>query len=146
MKLSLVNTPRGFLVPESDADYDSKARLRIGETYTAEIKLVRNPEFHRLYFQMMRTAWEFLPEAIRTERFHDNQDAFRKCIEITAGYYEEFYSQRFKDWVQGPKSIAFEKLDETGFRELYNSVRNVLDKILTRYISMETFEQHFMRF
>lgn len=146
MKLSLVNTPRGFLVPESDADYDSKARLRIGETYTAEIKLVRNPEFHRLYFQMIRTAWEFLPEAIRTERFRGSQDAFRKCMEITAGYYEEFYSPRFRDWVQGPKSIAFEKLDETGFRELYNGVRDVLDKILTRYISMETFEQHFMRF
>lgn len=146
MKLNLVNTPRGFLVPESDADYDGKARLRIGETYTAEIKLVRNPELHRLYFQMLRTAWEFLPEAVRSEKFHGNQEAFRKCMEITAGYYEEFYSPRFKDWVQGPKSIAFEKLDETGFRELYNGVRAVLDKILTRYIPLETFEQYFLKF
>ena len=82
MKLNLVNTPRGFLVPESDADYDGKARLRIGETYTAEIKLVRNPEFHRLYFQMLRTAWEFLPEAVRSEKFHGNQEAFRKGAEF----------------------------------------------------------------
>ena len=146
MKLNLVNTPRGFLVPETDADYDAKAKLKIGETYSAEIRLVRNPEFHRLYFQMLRTAWDFLPDAIRTERFHGSQEAFRKCMEITAGYYEEFYSPRFNDWVQGPKSIAFEKLDETGFRELYNGVRAVLDKILTRYISQETFEQYFLRF
>lgn len=132
-------------MPESDSDYDAKAKLKIGETYTAEIKLVRNPEFHRLYFQMLRTAWEFLPGTIRDAKFHGNQEAFRKCLEITAGYYEEFYCPG-KGWVQGPKSIAFEKLDETGFRELYNGVRMVLDALLTRYISQEDFENNFLRF
>jgi len=146
MKLNLINTPRGFLVPESDVDYDNKTKLRIGETYSVEIKLIRNPEFHRLYFQMLRTAWEFLPESIRDVRFHGNQNAFRKCIEIAAGYYEEFYSLSMRQWIQGPKSIAFERLDETEFHELYNGVRSVLDKILTKYISVEEFETHFLRF
>lgn len=145
MKLNLINTPRGFLVPESDSDYDKKMKLKVGETYSAEIRLVRNPEFHRLYFQMLRTAWEFLPESVRDGRFHGNQEAFRKCLEISAGYYEEFFSPQY-GWIQGPKSIAFEKIDEAGFRELYNGVRTVLDRILSKYMTQEQFERYFLPF
>ena len=145
MKLNLINTPRGFLVPESDSDYDKKMKLKVGETYSAEIRLVRNPEFHRLYFQMLRTAWEFLPESVRDGRFHGNQEAFRKCLEISAGHYEEFYSPQH-GWIQGPKSIAFEKMGETEFRELYNGVRTVLDRILSKYMTQEQFERYFLPF
>ena len=58
MKLHLVNTASGFLVPESDYDYEQKLHLKVGETYSADIHLVRNAEHNRKYFKMLRTAWE----------------------------------------------------------------------------------------
>lgn len=144
MKLHLVNTANGFLLPESDYDYEQKLHLKVGETYSADIHLVRNAEFHRKYFKMIRTAWDYLPEAL--QYFFHNSEGFRKHVEITAGYYEPFFSPRLQEWVEGPKSIAFDKLDQGEFEKLYNRVRAVLDSILTKYISQEEFEKNFLSF
>ena len=144
MKLHLVNTASGFLIPESDYDFNQKNQLRVGETYSADIHLVRNAEHHRKYFKMIRTAWEFLPESLQYF-FHDSE-GFRKHVEITAGYSEPFYSPKLQEWGEGPKSIAFDKLDQGEFSKLYTAVRGVLDNILTKYISQEQFEQFFMPF
>lgn len=144
MKLHLVNTANGFLVPESDYDYAQKLHLKVGETYAVDIKPDRNADFHRKYMKMLRTAWEFLPEP--AQYFFHNVDGFRKHVEITAGYCEPFFSPTLQEWVDGPKSIAFDKLDQAEFETLYNEVRGVLDSILTRYISQEEFEKYFLPF
>lgn len=144
MKLHLVNTASGLLIPETDFDYEQKKHLKVGETYMADIKLVRNAEFHRKYFRMINLSWSYLPESLR--EFFKSSEGFRKYLEMTAGYYELFYSPQKQEWVQGPKSIAFDKLDQGEFEKLYMGVRNILDMILTRYISQEEFEANFLRF
>lgn len=144
MKLHLVNTASGFLVPESDYDYEQKLHLKVGETYSADIHLVRNAEHHRKYFKMLRTAWEYLPEPL--QYFFHSAEGFRKHVEMTAGYYEPFFSPRLQEWVEGPKSIAYDKMDQAEFSELYDKVRAVLDSILTKYITQEEFERNFLPF
>ena len=144
MKLHLVNTANGFLVPESDFDYYQKRHLKVGETYSADIHLVRNAEHHRKYFKMIRTAWEYLPEPL--QYFFHNSEGFRKHVEMTAGYSEPFFSPKLQEWVEGPKSIAFDKLDQAEFEELYNQVRSVLDTILAKYITEEEFKRNFLPF
>lgn len=144
MKMHLVNTANGFLVPESDFDYEQKLHLRIGETYSADVHLVRNAGHHRKYFKMLRTAWEYLPEPL--QYFFRNVDGFRKHVEMTAGYSEPFFSPTRQEWLEGPRSIAYDKLDQGEFEKLYNGVRSVLDGILTKYISQEEFEQNFLPF
>ena len=62
MKLRVVNTPTGF-VPETDDDFEVKRKLKIGKTYEAVFKEVRNPLFNRKFHAMVRVAWEYLPEA-----------------------------------------------------------------------------------
>lgn len=144
MKVHLVNTANGFLIPETDIDGDLKKQLRIGETYSADIKLVRNAEFHRKYFKMIHTAFEFLPD--RQRRFFKDQETFRKFLEVTAGYYEPFFSPKLCEWIQVPKSVAYDKLDQAGMEALYNTVRKVLDEMLTQWISREDFEKYFLPF
>lgn len=144
MKLHLVNTANGFLIPESDYDFAQKLHLKVGETYIADIRPHRNAEFHRKYMKMIRTAWEYLPEPL--QYFFRNVDGFRKHIEVTAGYCEPFFSPALQEWVDGPKSIAYDKLDQGEFEQLYTEVRTVLDSILTRYISQEKFEKIFLPF
>ena len=143
MKLTLVNTVNG-LIPECEEDYEGKKRLKLGETYCADIHLVRNPGHHRKYFAMIRTAWEYLPESL--QYFFKTREGFRKHVEMAAGYSEPFFSAKLQEWVEGPKSIAYDKLGQSEFEELYLAVRTVLDGIVGKYVSVEEFERNFMGF
>lgn len=145
MKISLVYTSGGTLIPETDYDADLKKHLHPGKTYVADIKLKRNSDHHRMYFAMINTAWEFLPE--KTQKyFHNSIESFRKFVEITAGHSEVYFNPKLGDWVEGPKSIAFDKMDQAEFEDLYMRVRAVLDPLMHRYMSTEEFNGLFLKF
>ena len=143
MKLNLYNTPSG-LKPVYDEDFDEKKKLKVGEFYTAEIKLVRNPNFHRLYFGLINLAWAYLPES-QTTGFKTKEN-FRKYVEIAAGCCDVIYHPKFKEWVEVPKSISFEKMDEAEFRTVYDGVKDVIFSIIGRFVSQEEFERNLSQF
>lgn len=143
MKLMVVNTPRG-LVPLGDDDYEEKKKLRLGETYSVEIKVARNVEFHRKYFAMIAYAWEFLTEAeVATFKTKDN---FRKYLEISAGHCEVIFHPRLQEFVEIPRSISFSKMDETAFSDLYGRVKDVVFSIIGGRVTEEEFERLMMDF
>lgn len=133
----LYNTPLG-LKPLYDEDYDEKKKLKVGETYEATIKKARNVRFHRKYFSLIHTAWAYQNERV-TAHFHENPDGFRKTVEIAAGWYEPCYSIERREWVEIPKSIAFDKMDEAEFEELYERVKDVLFKYFLKHVTPEEF-------
>ncbi|MFA6726929.1 MAG: DUF1367 family protein [Prevotella sp.] len=137
MKINLLNTISG-LKPCYDDDYEEKKKLKIGETYTAEIRLERNPRFHRLYFALIACAWEYLPEK-QTEGFRTKEN-FRKYVEVAAGHCEPYYSPKLKEWVEIPKSISFDSMDETEFKDLYERVKTVIFSIIGRFVSEDEFD------
>ena len=124
MKIKLMCTPTG-LKPMYDEDYDSKKMLKVGNVYEATIKEMRNVAFHRKYFSLINLAWEYLNEQQRTF-FKDDVNAFRKTVEIAAGHYEPVYSVARQSWLEVPKSIAFDKLSESDFEQLYEKVKTVI--------------------
>ena len=138
MKLLVVNTPRG-LVPLGDDDYEQKRKLKLGETYSVEVKVVRNVDFHRKYFALIAYAWEFLDEQ-ETERFKDKEN-FRKYIEIAAGHCDVIFHPRLQEFVEIPKSIAFAKMDNTAFSDLYGRVKDVIFSIIGDRVTQEEFER-----
>ena len=138
MKLLVINTPRG-LVPLGDDDYEEKKKLRLGETYSVEVKVVRNVDFHRKYFALIAYAWEFLDEQ-ETERFKDKEN-FRKYIEIAAGHCEVIFHPRLQEFVEIPKSISFAKMDNTAFSDLYGRVKDVIFSIIGDRVTQEEFER-----
>lgn len=144
MKLKLLNTISG-LKPLYDSDYDEKKKLKIGEVYEATIKLPRNLQFHRKYFALINCAWEFQDERV-TEHFHNNIDLFRKTVEMAAGWCETIYSITRKEWIEIPKSIAFDKMDNVQFAELYDRVKDVLYKYFLKHINIEEFEKNLINF
>ena len=117
-------TPTG-LKPMYDEDYDSKKMLKVGAVYEATIKEMRNVAFHRKYFSLINLAWEYLNEQQRTF-FKDDVNAFRKTVEVAAGHYEPVYSVARHSWLEVPKSIAFDKLSESDFEQLYEKVKSVI--------------------
>lgn len=139
MEIYLQNTVAG-LVPLYDADYDEKKKLKIGQTYKAEIKLARNIQFHRKYFALINCAWEYLDE--KQSAGFRNVENFRKYLEVAAGSCDVFYSPKYKDWCEIPKSISFEKMKAEEFNKLYEDVKDVLFKVFLKNISVEEFESN----
>jgi hypothetical protein len=144
MKLLLLNTREG-LKPLTDDDYDEKKKLKIGEIYEVTIKKPRNLAFFRKYWALLKCAWEYLDER-KQEFFKNNIEVFRKSLEITAGWCEPLFDLETQEWVHAPKSISFEKMNETEFNTLYNNVRDILFKAIIPNISKEEFERNLVNF
>ena len=143
MKLLVINTPRG-LVPFGDDDYEAKKKLKVGQTYTAEIRVARNVEFHRKYFALIAYAWEFLNE--RETQAFKTKDGFRKAIEIAAGHYEPQYNIATGQFDHVPKSISFGSMDDAEFSDLYGRVKDVIFSIIGGRVSETEFERLLLDF
>lgn len=144
MKINLLNTTSG-LKPLYDADYEEKKKLKLGEIYEATIKRSRNLDFHRKYFSLINLAWEYQSER-SLEHFHNNIDVFRKTVELAAGWCEPVYSIERREWVEIPKSIAFDKMDNDEFTNLYERVKDVLFKYFLKHITVEEFEKNLINY
>lgn len=104
------------LVPLYDDGYEEKRKLKLGQTYRARIVKARNPEFHRKY------------------------------AEVAAGHCETIYHPRLRDFVEVPKSIAFDSMDGAAFEDLYGRVRAVIDSLLGPVLSPEEFDRILLNF
>lgn len=138
MKIKLLNTDGG-LKPMYDEDYEEKKKLKRGQVYIASISIFRNVSFHRKYFSLLGCAWEYLTED-QQEFYHNNREYFRKSLEVSAGYCDVIYNHKLKTFVDIPKSIAFDKMDESEFQDLYRDVKYVINNIILTHISEEEFE------
>lgn len=138
MKLLVINTPRG-LVPLDDDDFEEKKKLKLGQTYSVEVKVARNVDFHRKYFALIAYAWEFLDE--RETATFKSKDNFRKYLEISAGHCDVIFHPRLQEFVEIPKSISFGKMDNTAFSELYERVKDVIFSIIGDRVTRDEFER-----
>ena len=138
MKFLVINTPHG-LVPYGDEDYEEKKKLKDGTTYSVEIRVARNLDFHRKYFAMISYAWDFLNEA-ETATFRTKEN-FRKYLEISAGHCEVIYHPRLQEFVEIPKSISFGSMDNTEFDNLYQRVKDVVFSLIGGRVSEDEFER-----
>ena len=138
MKLFVVNTLRG-LVPMGDDDYEAKKKLKLGQTYSVEVKVVRNVDFHRKYFALISYAWEFLSEE-ETANFKTKEN-FRKYLEIAAGHCDVLYHPRLQEFVEIPRSISFSSMDNASFSDLYQRVKDVIFSIIGNRVTQDEFER-----
>ena len=117
MKLLLKNTNHG-LIPLYDKDYDEKKKLVIGKDYQADIKLARNILFHRKFFGGATYGESF------------GKEAFRRSVQISAGFFEPIWDVKGRCWQKSVKSIAFDKMDEGEFENLYQAVYDTVMDLL----------------
>ena len=138
MKLLVVNTLRG-LVPMGDDDYEAKKKLKLGQTYSVEVKVVRNVDFHRKYFALIAYAWEFLTEQ-EIANFKTKEN-FRKYLEIAAGHCDVLYHPRLQEFVEIPRSISFSSMGNASFSDLYQRVKDVIFSIIGNRVTQDEFER-----
>lgn len=139
MKINLVRTAFGFLFATDD-DAEKARKIKAGQVVEVNVKVLRNYAFLKKFWALINVAWSFLTES-QQEFFHGSVDGFRCTLEVAAGYYDEFYDATRKSWVQKPKSIAFDKMDEAEFSKLYEAVVDVIFKIFLRQVNKDEFYQ-----
>lgn len=144
MELFCTNTARG-LVPNYDADFEEKKKLKIGIVYKVKVTKARNYDFHKKYFALINCAWEYQNEGV-INHFKNNVDLFRKAVEMSAGHCDKIYSIGRNEWIETPKSISFDKMDEIEFQDLYDRVKDVLFTVFLKKISEEEFMRNLVNF
>lgn len=138
MILNLLCTANG-LVPASDDDYETKRKLKVGNIYQADIKTKRNYQFLKKAFALLNAAWSLMDEGqIAAWR---SKEGFRNYLTVAAGHYDTYYNPRLRDWVETPRSWAFDAMGEEEFTELYERMKDVIFGILGDRINEETFER-----
>lgn len=138
-----MNTAQG-LKPMYDEDFDEKKHLKIGQVYRAKVTVPRNISFHRKYWSMISCAWDLLTE--RQREFFGSKESFRKTLQVAAGHCERVFHLRLREWVEVPKSIAFDKMRGDEFEDLYRGVRDVLLRVFLKHLTIEQFEETLMNY
>lgn len=94
------------------------AELQPGQTLAFEFRIPRSPRMHRFHFAVLGRFFE------SQERF-DDSDEMRKWIEVGSGFCT-FMPGPDGQIVAVPRSIAWEKLEESDFREHHAKVMDFL--------------------
>lgn len=145
MKLLLTCTPRG-LVPVYDEDWEEKRKLKVGQDYTADIRLARNTKFHNKYIKFLKVSFSCLPQSVQDEYFGGKWENWRNELELVIGSYDVVFSFETKKMEHRHRSISFSNMSEEEFQDLYERVVNYAWKVIGKYVSPEMFEQRLINF
>ena len=129
-----------------DEDFEEKRKLKVGECYEGEFRLIRNLQFHKKAFSLLNTAWMLLPE--KTQAGFRSVDGFRHYVTVAAGYYDLYFNPRLQEFVETPKSWSFDAMDEAEFTQMYDRIKDVIWGILSKkkVVSEEVFERYLQNY
>ena len=116
-KIFITKGASGYLVP-SDAEAEAVCKKwKIGASYSLTYAPARNPKFHRLVFAVAQSVVDNAPEG----SYWSGKDAysFIKAVELTHGFTDEMMDCNGEVHLV-PRSIAFENMDETEFKKLFD--------------------------
>ena len=124
MKINMVKQYGGVLVPASDMESEKLTKFKTGEMYEIDIKLTRNPAFHRkmfAFFNFCFAHWESESDVVSDlPQF----DAFRKDMTVLSGYHNEYYGIDGSVRIEA-KSLSYGSMNEEEFSQCYNALIQV---------------------
>jgi len=136
MKILVIKTHRG-LMPVYDSDLENYSKIALNEEFEIEYTKKRNVKFHRLYFSLLKLAFE-------NQQDYRNLNDMRRDITITSGYYDEIVNKMTGEVYKVAKSISFANMENTEFSELYEKTKDTISKWLG--ISDENIENEIMQY
>ena len=113
MLVQMIKTRDG-LSADSAVDEERLAHLKPGDVVMAEIKLSRNPAFHRLVFKMLHDSFE------NQDKWSDFEK-YREYLQIAAGLCDPIVKSSGEVWYS-VRSLAWSKMDETEFKEAFQKL------------------------
>ena len=124
MKGVFCRTEKGSLVGTEPDSWTILAKMKLGDLVTCEIKKVRSPDQHRMFFAVLKTIFE------NQERYA-SLESLLDAVKIYAGHYEEhqfptnsgMFDKRVGQTmvVLGVEDITFEQIEE--LRAIWTQVK-----------------------
>jgi hypothetical protein len=108
----------GSLRPIDEAAEDEFRKLKLGATVMVEVKRLRNPKHHQLYWALVSKVFDNQSRYETREKLHD-------ALKLACGVYDLLEMPDGKVH-KIPGSIAFERMDQTQFGDFYNRVCDVI--------------------
>ena len=123
MRVQLVMDASRRLLPDDQRSEEAMARLQPGDRVAGDLKKPRNIGFHRMGFGLLHDIFD------NQDRFTEFEH-FRKWITCEAGFYQQI---EVSGGVGGntnvvifvPESLAFDRMDQTRFEEVYRGIKDV---------------------
>lgn len=106
-----------ILRPLHSNDEQQMGKLKQNVEYSFEVKGARNPAFHNKVLSLFRLGFE-------NQEQINNFDNYRKVMIMKAGFYDAV--QTSKGTVYLPQSIAFDKMDQQEYEDLFERVLDVI--------------------
>jgi hypothetical protein len=121
MKIEMIKQPGGLLVPASDMELEKLNKFKTGGQYSVEIKLARNPAFHRKVFAFFNFCFEYWKGDNEFQSESKQFDIFRQHLTCLAGFYDQFANIHGEVRIEA-KSLAFSSMSQEEFEECYNAL------------------------
>jgi len=125
----------GVLVGADEESVEKLADLGIDTLVKCSTSKHRNYQNHKRFFAFVKTAYEM-------QTFFDNFDVFRKWLIMGAGYFQSAVTPKGVT-IFIPQSIAFEKLEEEEFKQLFKKALDYYLKELCKHRTVT--DDEFMR-
>lgn len=110
------------LRPASDEAVKVLAQYKPGDEVLLEHKKGRSAGNHRRFFALVNMTFDWQDQ-------YDNPEIWRKVLEIAAGHFD-IVIDKHGNTHYWPKTIAWDRLDEDEFRDMFSRVVNAY---LARY-------------
>ena len=125
----------GVLVGADEESSGKLADLGLDTLVKCSTSKHRNYQNHKRFFAFVKTAYDM-------QTFFDDFDIFRKWLIMGAGYFKSSVTPKGVT-IFIPESIAFEKLDEEEFKQLFKKALNYYLKELCNHRVVK--DEEFMR-
>lgn len=143
MKILCVVTENG-LAPKYDSDREEFSRLKRNTDVLVEVGQKRNYEFHKKFFALLKLTYDNFPEWMEDNLNVHSVEDLRTRLKIDLVLYE--VSHYGNQSVIIPKSIAFDKMDETEFEKFYKMSVNHILKNYLKGVTNEQIEEEIWKF
>ena len=139
MKIQVIKQSGGSLIPSSDLEADKLAKFKTGEQYEVEIKLSRNPAFHRKVFAFFNFCFEhWAGDDMQCEA--KQFDVFRNQLTCLAGFYDEL--QKIGGGVRiEAKSLSFSSMSQEEFEKCYSGLINAAMKNIFKSADQSVYDR-----
>lgn len=142
MKVLCIKNPGGVLTPASDEEAEKLIKFKTGEHYEVDIKLSRNPAFHRKVMAFFKFCFEHWDAETTHEHLSSKEqfERFRKDLTILAGFYTKTVRLNGEIRLEA-ESLAFASMKQERFEECYNALINASMRTIFKSSDQNTYNQ-----
>ncbi|OKP29407.1 DUF1367 family protein [Serratia fonticola] len=132
MQIDMVKNAGGVFCPAFEHDLPRLTKFKNGEVYTADIKLTRNPAFHKkmfAFFGFCFAHWAAENAGYECSDEYTQKEEFRKNLTILAGFFDVVTTIKGETKVRA-KSLAYANMEPDEFERCYSAMINAAIKHL----------------